>query len=260
MIPRTPARDQGYIVNEELNKCGIEVHFPIVYGDEENEYKHKYVKCSNECGNGFYVMLDDSVYVESDHLVCFQLSDPKSNISDFSKELIKLFHRDISGLAVEISDSEELTEIEIDLINNDGSSVCSDVYRFSDRKGDLEVHYPIFRLTEILMNPDEINDSIDKYWNFLYERLADCGISNLDTLVTNIESTLYSIKAIKRYLDNKLYEKYNGKVKDTFNHNENLLEIFKQVASLLSFADDVSGKRAYCRAIESRCEQFYKHK
>lgn len=261
MIPRTPARELGYVINSELESCGITIQLPVVYGENEDDYTQKYVKCSNQNGNALYVLLDDSVYVDSDNLVCFRLGDPKSEISEFSTKLIKMFHRDISGLVVEISDTEELTGIEIYIIGNNASTVCSDVYKHKDESGNLEVHYPLFRLSEILAHPDEVNDAVDKYWQYIHTSLTNYSMSGIDSIISDLESTAFSLKAIKRFLTSKLKGEpdVGNDSTDIYIHNENLLEIFKQIASLSTLSQEIKSKRAFARATESRVEQFYKN-
>lgn len=261
MIPRTPARELGYVINPELESCGITIQLPVVYGENEDDYMQKYVKCCNQNGSALYVLLDDSVYVDSDNLVCFRLGDPKSDVSEFSTKLIKLFHRDVSGLVVEISDAEGLTDIETYMIGNNGITVCSDVYKYKDEAGDLEVHYPLFRLSEILAHPDDVNDAVDKYWSYLNSSLSTYSMAGIDAIISDLESTAFSLKAIKRFLTSKLKGEpdVGTDPSDIYLHNENLLEIFKQIASLSTLSQEVKSKRALIRATESRVEQFFKN-
>jgi len=261
MIPRTPARELGYIINSELESCGINIQLPVVYGDNEDDYTQKYVKCSNPSGNALYVLLDDSVYVDSENLVCFRLSDAKSQASELSLNLIKLFHRDISGLVVEVSDTEGLTDIEIYTIGNNGNTVCTDIYKQKDQSGDLEAHYPLFRLSEILANPGEVNDGVDRYWLYLNDKLGHYAVTGIDTIITDLESTVFSLKAIKKFLLSKMKGEpdVGSDPIDIYFHNENLLEIFKQIASLSTLSQEIKDRRALCRSTESKVEQFYKN-
>lgn len=259
MLPKTPARQSGYVINPELENYDIIVQFPIVFGNNEDEYSQKYVKCCNRNGGAFYVYLDDSVYVDSDNLVCFQLGDPKSDVSEFSSKLIKLFHRDISGLVIEISDPDGLTGIEVYTIGNNGNSLCADTYKYKDESGDLEVHYPLFKLSEVLVHPDDISDAVDKYWSYVNSTLSSYAMAGIDAIISDLESTAFSLKAIKKFLISKL----NGEPElgsdpcDIYLHNENLLEIFKQIASLSNFSQEIKSKRAMVRATESRVQQFH---
>jgi len=260
MIPRTPGREEGYDIGNELEKLSIYSISSVICGEDKNDCHVRYVKCRNDLGMKFYIYVDDDgKYSEDENFVCLRMSENKNTLDENVKSLIHLFHPHVNGIVRESYSIDELVSIDFMMISGvDGETICSETFKYSEETYEVDMYLPCFKLTTLYTHPEIVKDSINKFSNYFLNMVITLTNKSLGEFNNSVAEISHNLKNLESIYSRKLKENlkdYENSPNLIYEKREKLWFVIKNINTIFSSFEELKKISNSIVAASNNCKE-----